>query len=1136
MGRGQPEPSIQRQIKKLAAEVERLNGAGKLEDALEAASRLVDMSRTFEGTDAETLIAALRTEASLYEELPDYQAALSCHLQLLALLRGAPGDRQPEVATTLHDIAFMYDITGEYQTALAYYKKALELQRQVLGTKHADTARTLNNLASLYRELDDLPAARALHEEALDIKRKLYGDHHIEVALSLNNLAVVHKLMGDYSAAEKFYKEAGDIDRDTLGADHPEYATDLSNLASLYYAQGQYDRAIEYYNLALNIREAALGANHPHVAQSLANVAVTYEAMGRYDNAIQAYERALSIRRELPGDNGSTVAQTFNNLAALYMSAGEYVKALSYCQQALTIYREVVGTEHPDYAKNLNNLAWLYQEIGNYGAAEELYMQVLDILHSNPGPEDAYFATGLNNLGMLYEATDRHKDAEVVLQQALEIRRRVLGDRHSDVCANLTNLGNVYCSLGRHSDAEGLYRQAAEIDQVAVGEEHPIYATDLNNLGLLYYDMGKYREAEDLLRKALGIWRATLRETHTDLSAVLGNLAAVLTASRRPHEAATLLQEQAAVDDRLIDQVFGAASDWQRLALLDTLRSNLFTFMSFALQHQETLEETLEGSIERCLALVLRRKGLGTEVLALGHDTVVGGRYPALEAQTKELVSLRKQIARLAMAGPGEEDPATYRARQAALEEQRERLEATLASQIPEINMLGQLRDVRPRSIAAQLHNGTALVEFILWSERHFGTVPARGELAWSAPRYTAFVLHATPEYSLQVVDLGDAGAIDELIGNLRSEIGVVESTRSVRDRPEAQTSWRAESFLAVGRALYNALFGPLLAALGECRRIFIAPDGELARVPFQVLPSGSERYLIDDYHISYLSTGRDLLSRSVSVAGRAAVPLVAADPNFDLGETAPVQMPVASKEQDQWRRTAYGQGYFAGLPGTRAEGEQIAGLLGVEPLLGDAVLESKLKDSRSPCILHLATHGFFLPDPEYQPVRNEGRWKIASPATELLTLVNPLLRSGLALAGANTWLRRGVLPPEAEDGLLTAEDITGMDLIYTQLVVLSACDTGLGHIHRGEGVFGLRRAFRLAGARTLVTSLWRIPDLQTNELMLSFYHSVLKGEGCADALRAAQLALRARDPNPLYWAAFICEGDPGPIDPGPIT
>jgi CHAT domain-containing protein len=236
--------------------------------------------------------------------------------------------------------------------------------------------------------------------------------------------------------------------------------------------------------------------------------------------------------------------------------------------------------------------------------------------------------------------------------------------------------------------------------------------------------------------------------------------------------------------------------------------------------------------------------------------------------------------------------------------------------------------------------------------------------------------------------------------------------------------------------------------------------------------------------------------------------------------------------------RSAY---HFHRLPGTRAEGERVASRLGVSPWLDATALEGRLKTAcRSPRILHLATHGFFLPD-QQRDLNREGRGlgfdfgefsgaqgglgRLSGPMME-----NPMLRSGLALAGANTWLKAGNLPEEAEDGLLTAEDVTGLDLLATELVVLSACETGLGHVHVGEGVFGLRRAFVLAGAKTLVMSLWKVPDEPTRELMEDFYGRLLAGHGRAEALRQAQLAMKAKYPEPFYWGAFICQGDPSPL------
>jgi hypothetical protein len=395
--------------------------------------------------------------------------------------------------------------------------------------------------------------------------------------------------------------------------------------------------------------------------------------------------------------------------------------------------------------------------------------------------------------------------------------------------------------------------------------------------------------------------------------------------------------------------------------------------------------------------------------------------------------------------------------------------------------------------------------------------------------------------------------------------------------------------------ALRAALFDRLAPALGSRRRLLIAPDSDLTRLPFEVLPTADGRRLIDDYQISYLSCGRDVLRFGTAATGHPGDPLVVADPDFDLDTVSvrePAQLkagfwsrlirrgkksinpPTHSMIRVDYRpvvpgrdkpipatpvqrvpthatdarsagsrsrdldRSAY---HFHRLPGTRAEGERVAAMLGVSPWLDATALEGRLKTAcRSPRILHLATHGFFLPD-QQRDLNREGRGldfdsgefsgakdglaRLSGPLME-----NPMIRSGLALAGANTWLNAGSAPEEAEDGLLTAEDVTGLDLLATELVVLSACETGLGRVHVGEGVFGLRRAFVLAGAKTLVMSLWKVPDEPTRELMEDFYGRLLAGTGRAEALREAQLGMKARYPDPFFWGTFICQGDPSPL------
>jgi CHAT domain-containing protein len=222
-------------------------------------------------------------------------------------------------------------------------------------------------------------------------------------------------------------------------------------------------------------------------------------------------------------------------------------------------------------------------------------------------------------------------------------------------------------------------------------------------------------------------------------------------------------------------------------------------------------------------------------------------------------------------------------------------------------------------------------------------------------------------------------------------------------------------------------------------------------------------------------------------------------------------------------------RGIFAPLPGTRVEGERIAALLGVTAHTGDGFTKQRIVSCRSPRILHFATHGFFLKTPsELSP----GAPPMAADRLSVVgqQVVNPLIRSGMALAGANAWLRFRPLAREAGNGILTAEDVTGLDLLETDLAVLSACETGLGTEDFCDGVMGLRRSFGLAGARTIVMSLWKIPDEQTRDLMIGFYTRLLSGKSKAEALRSTQLDLKAKKPEPYFWGAFICQGDPGPL------
>ena len=345
------------------------------------------------------------------------------------------------------------------------------------------------------------------------------------------------------------------------------------------------------------------------------------------------------------------------------------------------------------------------------------------------------------------------------------------------------------------------------------------------------------------------------------------------------------------------------------------------------------------------------------------------------------------------------------------------------------------------------------------------------------------------------------------LSGDQRDALGRAVQTPQPIERVREEEDWRES-----GSLLALRLIRPLGDILAGASHLIISPDGLLARLPFETLPYNTSHLIIETCKVSYVESARfnDRVESRASPGSGA--PIVVGAPDFELGSEAP----------------SYG---FTSLNGACAEVEAVAGILGVQAIVGAAAVKSVITKAGSPRILHVATHGYYLaPFVEESTDTNGQTVSSSDRLSALAEIESPLIRSGLALAGANTWLRGNGPSTEAENGLLCAEDVLEMDMASTELVVLSACESGLGNISSGQGVFGLRRAFIIAGVDTLIVSLWKVADEATCDLMVMFYQNLLNGKDKVASLRDAQLALRLRYPHPRDWAAFVCLGGSGPM------
>lgn len=934
----------------------------------------------------------------------------------------------------------------------------------------------------------------------------------IEQIKELNQKAFPLYQQGKQQQAISLLKQACNLAHQFL-PDHILHVATLNNLALLYREQGNYLEAESLHQQTLVIFAKALVPNYSAIAKTLNNLAQLYTIQGKYPDAKNLYQQALAIRKEVFGSEHHAVANTLNNLGDLYQILGDYPQAESYYQEALAIRESVFGSKHYHVAITLNSLGELYRTFRNYSKAIPFYQRALSITKRVFGLEHSFVADMLNNLGLVYYAQGNYSKAIPLYQLALDIAEKVLVPEHPDVATILNNLGLVYCALRKYFEAMPLYRRALDIRKKAFGSAHPHVAISFNNLGLLYCEQGNYSDAMPLYERALAIRKKAFGSEHSSVATSLLNLAGLQAATNRPRKALHLMQDAAKIQNQVLGQIFSISSDAQRLIYLQQIRSELDIFLSLVTQYLPDAPEVVQAAFD----LVLRRKALGAEAAAIQRSTILLGRYPDLAPQLEQLRQLDNQIASLTWNVPLLEQLAAYQTQLATLYQQREELDRTLSRQIPEMNLQKQLDTANRDAIAKALPDGATLVEFVRFNVFNFKAIRANGDSQWLPARYLAFILPAKEPEQVQMIDLGEAEAIDNLIRVFRKSVSGdrdldLDDLDSIPQEPES---------IPPDVQLRQKLIDPLKPYFTPNQRIFLAPDGELCCLPFGVLPTDEGRYLIEDYELCYLSVGRDLLRfGATQTLVQPTQPLVIADPdynltidifnNVDCRGSAPVPTPSplgATTGGLPLQELMRGNGeVFKPIPATQIEGMQVAARLSVTPQMGTQALKSLVSRCQSPWILHIATHGYFLETrPEIPPPQMMNFQRLHSAAQQ-----NPLARSGLAFAGANTVLDGGNLPPEAEDGLLTAQGASGLNLAATALVVASACETALGDVQVGEGVLGLRRAFVLAGAQTLIMSLWSVPDVATAILMERLYHNLLtETMGRAKALEQAQFYVR---------------------------
>lgn len=933
-------------------------------------------------------------------------------------------------------------------------------------------------------------------EAAKQLALKALGKNHKSYATSLFTLGRAYQSYGKTDLAEPLYLEALSIREKIYGKENINYCMVLTKIATLCVETGRYEEAEPLFLEAQAITQKIYGKEHRDYVVGLINLGTFYNTLGRYEAAEKLLLEAKDIQEKILGKDTRDYAATLNNLAMLYSNLGEYGTSETYYLQAIEIRKRVLGTENTAYAGNLINLSNLISQLGRYEEALNLLFEAKSIYEKTNGQQSVRYGMILNNIGILYRKMERFEESEKFLLEGKALKESSAGKTTPDYAVSLSNLGKLYMETGRLSDAKKVMTEAKEIREQYLGKDHSLLAATLSGLGEIAYKEKQWTEAEHNYIESKLIYERNYGKEHPDVASITSNLARLYYARMRYADARPLFDELALLNRKLCIRATRYSSLEELTTYLKSLSTRYDEYYSFIQKTNGILLDTKGLYFDNALFY----KGLALESLL--NIRTKNHRDTNTQKKVELLVSYYRRLENEYT------KPLIEQKNLPGLESAANVLEKELARAISGFG--DAIRQVTWQEVQSTLRPNEAALEFI-----HF---------TYYTPELTDSVLYAAL--------LLKPGIQHPVFIPLCEE----KQLKALLPAADKKINNDQVNELYGNDALYRLLWSPLESQLADTRTVYYSPDGLLHRLNLAALPTGPKAVLSDRHDMVALGSTRQLVTEGRRVsANETPTALIYGGIQFDMDSTLyPVQQ-AGSTDGSRGLSFAQTDSTLRGdtwdfLKWSEKEADNISAALsrsGVSAiaLKGWQATEESFKQlgqpGASPRILHLSTHGFFFPDPSSNPRSQIQNMSSEEPVFKLSD--HPMIRSGLILAGANYAWKTGRPLGNREDGILTAYEISQTDLRNTELVVLSACETGLGHIEGNEGVYGLQRAFKIAGAKTLVMSLWQVPDYQTQELMTVFYGKLLTEKLPARlALRAAQDEMRRQHYEPYYWAGFV--------------
>lgn len=1108
---------------------------GDLPAALATIEKTIKVANTTLSERHHDTLSLLETRARLQQASGDIAAALKTWQMVVAQYAIHLGNSHPFLFGAELNHARIYTNKADYEVARPLLTNLCPRIQDVYGAAHAMFINCLQQSIDVDVAQGNYAVAEKNLNQLITLQQQLAGERATDVLSSRAELASIYRFKGDLKQAEIVLQ---DVLNEGKGSweqqDDVERLSALAYLAQVYEDQSKFKKATDIMDEILAYQQANLGDTHPNTLATTTGLGGLYRRLGQFAESEKTFRSAIKGYESTLGKEHPATLNTYNNLALTLENQGLYNESEPLMKQAYRGSIKQLGAAHPSTIATMNNLALLHESQGVFKKAEPLYVEAIEQLTKKFSKDHPDTLAAANNLAYLHLLQEQFEEAAKGFEQVSAEWTKQLGEKHQKTLKAINNLARSYQGLGLNDKAEPLFKKALKLRSEVLGEKHIDTLRSMRDLGEFYRVTKKNAKARTLLEKVLKIDEKVLGEQHPYTFEALNSLADLEESEGKLAKALALRQKGFARRTKFLSTMLPVTGSNAREGYIRLHRPELSRYINLL------AKKAGKDGGKAALEVSLQRKGLLLKVSSEQRQIMRLLRNSKLGETAKQLNASRKELAALTLSGPTLETRDTHLKKIHDLEEKIESLEGDIGRASPRFSR--SISAYTVERLEKYLPESAVLVDFWAYSVDGKNKMIAgimnkdsSGQISYGFAHYDDLdaLQVAIKEYRelIQDEDADD----DDIKGSGLELYSVIWEPLTDYIQQSSEKSEKSSK-----KTIQDKDTEKLETANNKRPIVYIVPDGLLNILPFNALVNEDEEYLINALDLRVLTSSRDLLPAPAYPPTKGV--LIMAGPDYDSKEVTDEKV---LKQLDGKRSTALSQGLraasngmrglkFDPLPGAEKEGELIdSTIAGIDKnnkstifLKSDAQEQTLQAIKKAPRILHVATHGFFLePDDTLRKrllkMQRGADINIPPPGD------NPLLRAGLAFAGINSnapYL--GEIDTE-NDGVLTALEVLDLNLSGTELAVLSACETGLGEIHEGEGIYGLRRAFQEVGVKTVIASLWEVSDAGTQALMTKLYDYLLKGQTPRQALDSAQRDLMASDDwnYPYIWSAFMIVG-----------